>query len=50
VLTREKCDVIDGNTYLQQYDLNVILEKRTDKEIIMLLKKKVLIKQKNLFT
>jgi len=47
VLTRDKCDVIDGNTYLQQYDLNVILEKRTDKEMIILLKKKVLIKQKN---
>jgi len=47
VLTREKCDVIDDNIYSQQYDLNIILEKRTDKEIIMLLKKKVFIKQRN---
>jgi len=47
VLTREKCDVIDDNIYSQQYDLNVILEKRTDREMIILLKKKVLIKQKN---
>jgi len=48
VLTREKCDVTyDDNIYSQQYDLNVILEKRTDREMIVLLKKKVLIKQKN---
>jgi len=47
VLTREKCDVTDSNIYSQQYDLNVILEKRTDGEMIVLLKKKVLIKQKN---
>jgi len=47
VLTREKYDVIDDNIYLQQYDLNVILEKRIDREMIILLKKKVLIKQKN---
>jgi len=46
VLTREKCDVTD-NIYSQQYDLNVILEKRTDREKIVLLKKKVLIQQKN---
>lgn len=43
LLTREKCDAIDYNKYLQQYELNVILEKRTDKEMIVLLKKKVLI-------
>ncbi|XP_018371882.1 PREDICTED: fatty acid synthase-like, partial [Trachymyrmex cornetzi] len=40
LLTREKCDVIDYKKYLQQYELNVILEKRTDKEMIVLLKKK----------
>jgi len=47
VLTREKCDVIDDNIYSQQYNLNVILEKRFDREMIVLLKKKVLIKQSN---
>jgi len=41
VLTREKCDIIDDNIYSQQYDLNVILEKRTAREMIVLLKKKV---------
>jgi len=46
VLTREKCDVIDDNIYSQQYDLNIILEKRTDRETILLLKKKVLLKQR----
>ncbi|XP_011872028.1 PREDICTED: fatty acid synthase-like isoform X2 [Vollenhovia emeryi] len=43
LLTREKCDAINYTKYLQQYELNVILEKRTDKEMIVLLKKKVLI-------
>jgi len=47
VLTREKCDVTDDNKCSQQYDLNVILEKRFDREMIVLLKKKVLIKQRN---
>ncbi|XP_011695514.1 PREDICTED: fatty acid synthase-like [Wasmannia auropunctata] len=46
LLTREKCDVIDYKKYLQQYDLNVILEKRTDKEMVVLLKKKVLIEKR----
>ncbi|XP_011700359.1 PREDICTED: fatty acid synthase-like, partial [Wasmannia auropunctata] len=43
LLTREKYDVTDYKKYLQQYELNVILEKRTDKETIVLLKKKILI-------
>ncbi|XP_018363681.1 PREDICTED: fatty acid synthase-like [Trachymyrmex cornetzi] len=43
LLTREKCDITDYKKRLQQYELNVILEKRTEKEIIVLLKKKVLI-------
>ncbi|XP_071578883.1 fatty acid synthase-like isoform X2 [Temnothorax nylanderi] len=43
LLSREKCDVIDYTKYLQQFELNVILEKRTDKEMIVLLKKKILI-------
>ena len=46
LLTREKCDIIDYKKRLQQYELNVILEKRTEKEIIVLLKKKVLIKKR----
>ncbi|XP_012058645.1 PREDICTED: fatty acid synthase-like, partial [Atta cephalotes] len=46
LLTREKCDIIDYKKRLQQYELNVILEKRTEKEIIVLLKKKVLIKER----
>ncbi|XP_025994131.1 fatty acid synthase isoform X2 [Solenopsis invicta] len=46
LLTREKCDVNDYNRYLQQYQLNVILEKRTDKEMIVLMKKKVQIEKK----
>ncbi|XP_011684681.1 PREDICTED: fatty acid synthase-like [Wasmannia auropunctata] len=46
LLTRENCDVTDYKKYLQQYELNVILEKRTDKEIIVLLKKKVLIEKR----
>ena len=41
LLTREKCCIIDYKKYLQRYDLNVILEKCTDKEMIVLLKKKV---------
>ncbi|XP_011685782.1 PREDICTED: fatty acid synthase-like [Wasmannia auropunctata] len=46
LLTREKCDVTDYTKYLQQYELNVILEKRTDKETIVLLKRKVLIEKR----
>ncbi|KAG5347678.1 FAS synthase, partial [Acromyrmex charruanus] len=46
LLTREKCDITDYKKCLQQYELNVILEKRTEKEIIVLLKKKVLIKER----
>ncbi|KYM96882.1 Fatty acid synthase [Cyphomyrmex costatus] len=46
LLTREKCEVIDYKKYLQQYELNVILEKRTDKEMIVLLKKKVYVKER----
>ncbi|XP_011705011.1 PREDICTED: fatty acid synthase-like [Wasmannia auropunctata] len=46
LLTREKCEnITDYKKCLQQYKLNVILEKRTDKEIIVLLKKKVLIEK-----
>ncbi|KYN21443.1 Fatty acid synthase [Trachymyrmex cornetzi] len=48
LLTREKCDLIDYKKYLQQYELNVILEKRTDEELVMLLKKKVLIKERTI--
>lgn len=40
ILSREKN--IDYNKYLQTYELNVILEKQTDNEMIVLLKKKVL--------
>ncbi|XP_011707051.1 PREDICTED: fatty acid synthase-like, partial [Wasmannia auropunctata] len=46
LLTREKCDITDYKKYLQQYELNVILEKRTDKEMVVLLKKKVLIENR----
>ena len=46
LLTREKCNVIDYKKYLQQYELNVILEKRTDKEMIVLLKKKFSVKER----
>ncbi|XP_011706117.1 PREDICTED: uncharacterized protein LOC105461312, partial [Wasmannia auropunctata] len=46
LLTREKCDVTDYEKYLQQYELSVILEKRTDKETILLLKKKMLIRKR----
>ncbi|XP_071640962.1 fatty acid synthase-like isoform X2 [Temnothorax longispinosus] len=46
LLSREKCDVVNYTKYLQQYELNVILEKRTDKEMIVLLKKKILIEKR----
>ncbi|KYN04769.1 Fatty acid synthase [Cyphomyrmex costatus] len=46
LLTRERYDVIDYTKYLHQYQLDVVLEKCTDKEIIVLLKKKVLIKKR----
>ncbi|XP_011066187.1 PREDICTED: fatty acid synthase-like [Acromyrmex echinatior] len=46
LLTREKCDLTDYKKHLQQYKLNVILEKRTDKELVVLLKKKVSIREK----
>ncbi|KAL6257907.1 hypothetical protein P5V15_011506 [Pogonomyrmex californicus] len=41
LLFREKSNVIDYDKYLQQYELNVILEKRTDEETVVLFKKKV---------
>jgi len=44
LLTREKCNINNYDEYLRKYALCVILEKRTDKEIIILLKKKVTIK------
>ncbi|XP_036143145.1 fatty acid synthase [Monomorium pharaonis] len=44
LLTREKCDIYDHSKYQQQYKLNLILEKRTDKEMIVLMKKKVYVK------
>ncbi|XP_012543114.2 fatty acid synthase isoform X2 [Monomorium pharaonis] len=46
LLTREKCDMYDYSKYQQQYELNVILKKRTDNEIIVLIKKKVYIKER----
>jgi len=46
LLTREKYDITDYKKHLQQYKLNVILEKRTDKELVVLLKKKVPIKER----
>ena len=46
LLTREKCDVIDYTKHLQQYELNVILEKCTNEEMIVLLKKKILIEKR----
>ncbi|XP_077275953.1 fatty acid synthase-like [Temnothorax americanus] len=46
LLSREKYDVVNYTKYLQQYELNVILEKRTDKEMIVLLKKKILIEKR----
>ncbi|XP_036142639.1 fatty acid synthase-like [Monomorium pharaonis] len=45
LLTREMCDIYDYSKYQQQYKLNLILEKRTDKEIIVLMKKKVYVKK-----
>jgi len=44
LLTREKCDINEYDECLRKYALCVILEKRTNKEIIILLKKKVTIK------
>ncbi|XP_039308603.1 fatty acid synthase isoform X2 [Solenopsis invicta] len=41
LLTREKCNVHDYSKYQQQYKLNVILEKRTNEEMIVLMKKEV---------
>ncbi|XP_036142705.1 fatty acid synthase-like isoform X1 [Monomorium pharaonis] len=46
LLTREKCDICDYSKYQQQYELNVILEKCTDKEMIVLMKKKVYVKKR----
>lgn len=46
LLTREKCNIINYEKYLQQYQLNIILEKRTETEVIVLLKKKVQIQKK----
>ncbi|KYN14724.1 Fatty acid synthase [Trachymyrmex cornetzi] len=46
LLTREKCDLTDYKKHLQQYELNVILEKRTDKELVVLLKKKISIRER----
>ncbi|XP_036148675.1 fatty acid synthase isoform X2 [Monomorium pharaonis] len=43
LLTREKCDMCDYNMHQQKYELNVILEKRTDKEKVVLMKKKVFV-------
>ncbi|KYQ49068.1 Fatty acid synthase [Trachymyrmex zeteki] len=48
LLTREKCCITDYKQYLQRYELNVILEKRTDKEMIVLLKKKVSIEKRTI--
>ncbi|KAG5318197.1 FAS synthase, partial [Pseudoatta argentina] len=45
LLTREKC-IIDYTKHLQQYELNVVLEKCTDEEMIVLLKKKILIEKR----
>ncbi|XP_050453765.1 fatty acid synthase-like [Cataglyphis hispanica] len=45
LLTREKCNITDYEKYLRKYKLNVILEKHTDTEVILLLKKKVPIKK-----
>ncbi|XP_067215658.1 fatty acid synthase-like [Linepithema humile] len=44
LLTREKCNINNYDKYLRKYALSVILEKRMDKEVITLLKKKVTIK------
>nr|XP_012219068.1 PREDICTED: LOW QUALITY PROTEIN: fatty acid synthase-like [Linepithema humile] len=45
LLTREKCNLNKYDKYLSKYALSVILEKHTDKEIIILLKRKVSIKE-----
>ncbi|XP_020299007.1 fatty acid synthase-like, partial [Pseudomyrmex gracilis] len=45
LLSREKHDVTEVTESYQQYGLNVILEKRTEKEIIVLLKKRITIKE-----
>ncbi|GAB1860823.1 Fatty acid synthase [Camponotus japonicus] len=45
LLTRERSNIINFDKYLRQYKLNVILEKRTETEVIVLLKKKVEIKK-----
>ncbi|XP_018393294.1 PREDICTED: fatty acid synthase-like [Cyphomyrmex costatus] len=47
LLTREKYHVTDYKRYLQLYGLNIILEKRTDAELIVLLKKNVSIRERN---
>ncbi|XP_067207658.1 fatty acid synthase-like isoform X2 [Linepithema humile] len=44
LLTREKCNINNYDKYLSKYALKVILEKHTDKEVIILLKRKVMIK------
>ncbi|XP_072763054.1 fatty acid synthase-like [Anoplolepis gracilipes] len=46
LLTREKSNIINYEKYMRQYELNVILEKRTKTEVIVLLKKKVQIKKR----
>ncbi|KAL6424858.1 hypothetical protein ACFW04_010040 [Cataglyphis niger] len=46
LLTREKGNIINYEKYLQQHQLNIILEKRTETEVIVLLKKKVQIQKK----
>ncbi|XP_018375579.1 PREDICTED: fatty acid synthase-like [Trachymyrmex cornetzi] len=48
LLTREKCDLTDYKKHLHQYELNVILEKRTDKELVVLLKKKISIRERTI--
>lgn len=45
LLTREKCNITDYEKYLRKYKLNIILEKHTDTEVILLLKKKVPVKR-----
>lgn len=45
LLSRERCNITDYEKHLRQYKLNVILEKRTDTEVILLLKKKVPVKR-----
>jgi fatty acid synthase len=45
LLTREKCNINNYDKYLHKYALNVILEKHTNKEIIIFLKRKVTIRK-----